>query len=151
MPPQMPATDSPQMTELPATLAGLWTAITATHDAVMTVAAADGQGSAGDLADVVGHCAQAADTLAASRPQGIVAVDHGLATPATAGEGTVVPTPATASEATVVRDLTNICIELAVEVLGNEDEPLSPPEIVAITRAVTSLCAARAATPGVDA
>ena len=138
MAPQMPATDSPQMTELPATLAGLWTAITATHDAVMTVAA-DGQGSAGDLADVVGHCAQAADTLAASRPQGIVAVDHGLATPATAGEGTV------------VRDLTNICIELAVEVLGNEDEPLSPPEIVAITRAVTSLCAARAATPGVDA
>lgn len=139
MAPQMPATDSPQMTELPATLAGLWTAITATHDAVMMVAAADGQGSAADLADVAGHCAQAADTLAASRPQGLAAVDASLATPATAGEGTA------------VRDLTNVCIELAVEVLGNEDEPLSPPEIVAITRAVTSLCAARAATPEVYA
>jgi len=139
MAPQMPATDSPQMTKFPATLAGLWTAITATHDAVMMVAADDGQGSAGDLADVARHCAQAADTLAGSRPQGIAAVDDGVPTPATAGEGTA------------VRDLTNICIELAVEVLGNEDEPLSPPEIVAITRAVTSLCAARAATPGVDA
>jgi hypothetical protein len=127
------------MTELPATLAGLWTAITATHDAVMTIAAADGQGSAGDLADVARHCTQAADTLAGSRPQGIAAVDDALATPATAGGGTA------------VRDLTNICIELAVEVLGNEDEPLSPPEIVAITRAVTSLCAARAAALGVHA
>ena len=38
MAPQMSAADNTLITELPATLAGLWTAITTMHDTVMTVA-----------------------------------------------------------------------------------------------------------------
>jgi len=138
MAPQMSAADNTLITELPATLAGLWTAITTMHDTVMTVAD-DVDGSAGALADVVAHCVQAADTLAASRPQGIVGLDDRPANQEPADEGSD------------LRELTENCMDLAVEVLGNEDEPLTPQEVVAITRAVTSLCAARAALPEVGA
>ncbi len=138
MSPQMSSTDKAQITELPATLAGLWTAITRTHVAAMGGLTDDVDDSAGDLADVVAHCARAADTLAASSQQGILAFDDGPEVPHPAGQGPD------------LLALSNICIDLAIEVLGNEDEPLTPSEIVAITRAVTSLCAARAATPGVD-
>ncbi len=44
--------------------------------------------------------------------------------------------------------LTDGCIELAVEVLGNEHEPLNSADILAITCAVSALCTARAAATG---
>ena len=48
----------------------------------------------------------------------------------------------------LVSALASGCIDLAIDLLGNEEEPLSPVEVLAVTRAVTALCAARSLAQG---
>ena len=51
---------------------------------------------------------------------------------------------------THVGALTGDCIDLAIDLLANEDEPLTPAEVLAVTRAVTALCTARSMAEGSD-
>ena len=124
--------------DLPATLAGLWTAITLTHGVADGLVAARDPGAPGGLAAVVEACAEAADSLAVSRSEALSpAVD--LPAPGVVDAAGALP---------LVSGLASSCIDLAIELLGNEAEPLSPVEVLAVTRAVTALCAARSLAQG---
>jgi hypothetical protein len=126
---------------LPATLAGLWTAITVTHDIAVQVASLPNGGAPADLDAVADACAEAADSLAVSRPEAFhPTVD--LPARRVLDDAEVLP---------LVSLLTSSCIDLAVDLLGNEIEPLSSAEVLAVTRAVTALCAARSLAQGVAA
>ena len=126
------------ITDFPATLAGLWTAITMTHDVADARLATGDPGAPAGLAAIADACAEAADSLAVSRAE---ALDPTTDLP--------LPTVVDAAEALpLVSALTSRCIDLAIDLLGNEAEPLSPVEVLAVTRAVTALCAARSLAQG---
>lgn len=126
------------ITDLPATLAGLWTAITLTHDIADALITTRDPGGPAGLPAMAAACAQAADSLARSRPEALCpTVDLPVPRAGDAAEG--LP---------LVGALVSGCIDLAIDLLGNEEEPLSPVEVLAVTRAVTALCAARSAAQG---
>lgn len=133
MTPPPSITDQVPAADVPATFTGLWTAIRRVHDSAPTPAAGSDPGTATKLSQVVELLAQAAETLSSSRP---MTLDVSAELPA-------LPVACTESPASTLGVQTDDCIDLAVQVLGNEDEPLNPVEILAITRAVTCLCAAR--------
>ena len=148
-------------TDLPPTMAGLWTAVTMTQNiaahlaespaarggtiadvgaeaAANAVVATAGDARVVDAATVALQCGQASDVLSSSR--------SGLL-----GDGGDRPEPLGGEPRHSNFDLgalTDGCIELAVEVLGNEHEPLTSADILAITCAVSALCTARAAVTG---
>lgn len=131
-----PSTLAPEqgyVATLPATLAGLWAAITLTHD----IAAGLRDPADPDAADrqrgITEACAQAAECLAGCR---LTAFPDDLDQPTSRS---LVPVDGLA----LTGALTSACIDLAVDVLGNEDEPLTPIEVLAVTRSVTALCTAR--------
>jgi hypothetical protein len=142
MTPRTSIPDKAMIADLPATLAGLWTAITLTHHLAENLAIDPADGTAPETpegpAGVASHCALAADSLAASRPEAIAPSADLLQQHAIRRNAGLPDLGA----------LTSGCIDLAVELLGNEDEPLTPVEVLAITRAVTALCSARALTLG---
>jgi len=144
--------------DLPPTMAGLWTAVTMTQNiaahlaespptqggtiadagadtAVNAVVATAGDTRVVDAATVELQCGQASDVLSSSRV-------------ALLGDGDNRSGPLGGEPSHPDFDLgalTDGCIELAVEVLGNEHEPLNSADILAITCAVSALCTARAA------
>jgi hypothetical protein len=123
---------------LPATMEGLWTAITWTHDVAGLLVDRPGDAAGAAPDGVVAACAVAAESLAESRPE---ALHPTAALPRarelSSGEGLA-----------LVSALTSECIDLAVDLLGNEDEPLTPVEVLAVSRAVTALCTARSLAEG---
>jgi hypothetical protein len=131
-----PTTSAPEkqlIAGLPPTMAGLWTAIAVTHDVAEHLVGPGDPSAAGGSSAVVTACAQAAECLA---------VSHQAALP------TVIDPPppralGLAEGLPLVSALTSGCIDLAVDLLGNEEEPLTPVEVLAVTRCVTALCAAR--------
>jgi len=126
------------VSRLPATLEGLWTAITMSHEVARQLVDWPGSEVRDASEGVVAACAQAAESLAASRPEALhPTTDLPLPRDLDPVEG--LP---------LVSSLTSECIDLAVEVLGNEDEPLTPVEVLAVTRAVTALCTARSLAQG---
>jgi hypothetical protein len=136
-----PSTTAPEQglsATLPATLAGLWTAITMTHHVVGQFADDCDPGAPGGLDAVAEACAKAAESLTISRSEALV--------PTTDLPGPRVVDPVEALP--LVSGLTSGCIDLAIDLLGNEAEPLTPVEVLAVTRAVTTLCAARSLAQG---
>jgi hypothetical protein len=123
---------------LPATLAGLWTAITMTQHVVGQFADDCDPGAPGGLDAVVEACAEAAASLAISRSEALLPSTD-LTRPRAVHPAEALP---------IVSGLTNGCIDLAIDLLGNEAEPLTPVEVLAVTRAVTTLCAARSLAQG---
>jgi hypothetical protein len=126
------------ITDLPATLAGLWTAITMTHDIADALVATHDPGVSAGLSAIAAACAEAADSLAVSRPE---ALCRAAELPVPRNREAVEGLP-------LVSAMASGCIDLAIDVLGNEAEPLSPVEVLAVTRAVTALCAARSLAQG---
>ena len=127
--------------DLPPTRAGLWTAVTMTDDIARRLATAC-HGEAGTrIVSVADACAQAAQALSVSAPVALHTT-------------TELPEARTCDPAeglSLLSDLVSGCIDLAVGLLGNEDEPLDPVEVVAVTRAVTVLCVACSLVQGGDA
>ncbi len=124
--------------DLPATLAGLWTAITVTHHIAEQLSTGRDPDASPNVDDVAAALAQAAAVLAVSRSEAL----H---------PATDLPTSRDLEPNEVlslVSALASSCIDLAVELLGDEDEPLTPAEVLAVTRAVTALCAARSLSRG---
>jgi hypothetical protein len=119
--------------ELPPTRAGLWTAVTMTDDVARHLSTPCHAEAGTRVAAVAEACGQAAQALSVSAP---VALDVSMAQ---LGARPLDP----ADGWPMLRDLVTGCIDLAVELLGNEDEPLDPVEVLAVTRAVTALCVAR--------
>jgi hypothetical protein len=135
------STSSPEqalIADLPATLAGLWTALTLTDDTARHFAAPGPGGTPTRLQGVADACAQAAQSLAVSAPEALNATND---LPA---HRVLDPTDAL----NLLSDLASSCIDLAVELLGNEAEPLASVEVLAVTRAVTALCVARGLVQG---
>lgn len=136
-----PSTATPELTtiaDLPATIAGLWTAITMTQ--AIAEGLIDDGAPTGDAipARFAASCAQAAEGLAASRREALVPSAQ-LPDARAMEQG---------DQLAVLGALSSGCIDLAVDVLGNEDEPMTPLEVLAVTRAVTALCTARTLTEG---
>ena len=123
---------------LPATLAGLWTAITMTQHVVGQFADECDPGAPGGLDAVAEACAEAAASLAISRSEALPPIAD-LPQPRAVQLSEALP---------LATGLTNGCIDLAIDLLGNEEEPLSAVEVLAVTRAVTALCAARSLAQG---
>ena len=141
-----PTTTAPELgliACLPATLAGLWTAITMTHEiarGLVDPSTTNDLSSPNDAdipAAVAAACADAAECLATSRREG-------LFPSAELPDPRLEPSEARA----LLGALSSGCIDLAVEVLGNEDEALTPVEVLAVSRAVTALCTARSLAEG---
>ena len=126
------------ITDLPATLAGLWTAITLTHDIADALLATARSWRPPGLAAVAAACAQAA---AASPSRGPRRCSPAAELPALRVLDAAGALP-------LVSALASSCIDLAIDLLGNEEEPLTPAEVLAVTRAVTALCAARSLARG---
>ncbi len=139
-----PITSAPEqglVTALPATLAGLWTAITFTQDIAGRLVVPPDAGVPDARIGLVAACAHATESLAGARREAL----HLIAEP---------PQPRVlgfAEERDLVGCLISDCIDLAIDLLGNEDEPLTPAEVLAVTRAVTALCTARSIAQGVRA
>ena len=127
---------------LPATLAGLWTAITVTHDIAVQLVST----------------ARSVAPPPASMQSPTPARRQRTAWPSRGRRRSTRPStcrrrgPSTTAEVLpLVSALTSSCIDLAVDLLGNEVEPLSSAEVLAVTRAVTALCAARSLAQGAAA
>lgn len=136
-----PSTVAPELgliADLPATVAGLWTAITMTHDIAGRLSEHCGPEAPDVPEGIAAACADAAVSLAASRREALLPSAE-LPQPRALGLG---------EELALVRALSSGCIDLAVELLGNEDEPLTSGEVLAVTRAVTALCTARSLAQG---
>jgi hypothetical protein len=118
---------------LPATLAGLWTAITLTHDIAAGLCDPADPDTTDRRRGITEACAQAAECLAGCRT---TAFPEDLDRPTSRNLG---PVDGLALAGALASD----CIDLAVDVLGNEGEPLTPVEVLAVTRSVTALCTAR--------
>ncbi|HYN57392.1 MAG TPA: hypothetical protein VES03_09360 [Motilibacterales bacterium] len=138
MTPSAAAPELRLVAHLPATIAGLWTAITMTHDIAGRLVNRCHPKACEAAEGVAAACAEAAESLAASAQEALhpstelpdpraMELDEGLA---------------------LLRRLTSGCIDLAVDLLGDEDEPLTPVEVLAVTRAVTTLCTARSLAEG---
>jgi hypothetical protein len=95
-------------------------------------------GAPGGLDAVAEACAEAAASLAMSRSEALLATTD-LPRPRAVHPAEALP---------LVSGLTSGCIDLAIDLLGNEAEPLTPVEVLAVTRAVTTLCAARSLAEG---
>jgi hypothetical protein len=136
-----PRTSAPEqrlINDLPATMAGLWTAITVTHDiAAQLVDRADPEASERPSM-VAASCAEAAQGLAMSRREALQPI---VGAPKQRIHDAV-------DGLTHVGALTGDCIDLAIDLLANEGEPLTPVEVLAVTRAVTALCTARTLAQG---
>ena len=118
-----------RLPEIPATMAGLRTALTAT---ARTVQAA-GSGAVADLyVRAAGRLSTSTDS--ARDPDGGPVPHHQDLDQEREDD----QSPAR------IDALTTSCIDLAIAVLGNEAEPLTPAEVLAITNVVTLLCSARA-------
>jgi hypothetical protein len=136
-----PSTTAPELgllAELPVTFAGLWTALTMTQDLASGPVDHSPQDDVGIPERVAAACAEAADCLAVSRRE---ALPPSAQMP---DSRALEPTEGPA----LLGALLSGCIDLAVELLGNEDEPLSPAEVLAVSRAVTALCSARSLAEG---
>lgn len=137
--------DNGLIADLPATLAGLWTAVTLTQHLAEDL----GEGLAPEASErqaaVACLLAGAARSLAGSRPEAMLP-DADLPEP-WLDEGLVAPE----ASALTIPVLANACIDLAVCVLGNEEEPLTSSEVLAITHAVTALCTTRTMAQGCTA
>jgi len=118
-----------RLPEIPATMAGLRTALTST---ARTVQAA-GSGAVADLyVRAAGRLSTSTDS--ARDPDGGPVPHHQDLDQEREDD----QSPAR------IDALTSSCIDLAIAVLGNEAEPLTPAEVLAITNIVTLLCSARA-------
>jgi hypothetical protein len=103
-----------------------------------TTSDGDGGTRIGSVADA---CAQAAQALSVSAP---VALHTTTELP---GARPFDPTEGLS----LLGDLATLCIDLAVGLLGNEEEPLDRVEVLAVTRTVTALCVARSLAEAGDA
>ncbi len=135
MTPPLSAPGTGLISDLPATHAGLWTAITMTHEVAMHLADMSDPASSERLHAIAQACADAAESLAQSCADTLEPT-RDLPSP-------WIPGP---ERLPLVSALASTCIDLAVELLANEEEPLTPVEVLAVTRAVTALCAARSLT-----
>ena len=133
MTPSALAPEQGYVAALPATLAGLWTAITLTHDIATRLCDAVDPDTTDRHRSITEACAQAAECLAGSRA---TAFPEDL-------DGPLPVNLAPDESLALTGALASACIDLAVDVLGNEDEPLTPIEVLAVTRSVTALCTAR--------
>jgi hypothetical protein len=123
----------PELRRLPATLDGLWTAITVIQEVTTRVRSTLAEESARELDSSVEQFEAAAAALASSRSRAMVKV-----------EVSVVPAGgASIEEHPGLDSLITDCLDLSLDVLANEDEPLTPVEVLAITRSVGALCSAR--------
>lgn len=131
-----PITRAPEqglIDDLPATLEGLWTALAMTQGVAGQLVARQKASISSDLDAMAEACAEAVESVATSRAEPLHAT-------------TDMPAPRVLDPAealSLVSALTSSSIDLAVDLLGNEEEPLTPVEVLAVTRAVTALCAAR--------
>ena len=127
--------------DLPPTRSGLWTAVTMTDDIARCLATTC-HGDAGTrIVPVADACAQAAQALSVSAPVALhTTTELPGARPLDPAEGL-----------SLLSELVSGCIDLAIGLLGNEDEPLDPVEVLAVTRAVTVLCVARSLAQAGDA
>jgi CRISPR/Cas system-associated exonuclease Cas4 (RecB family) len=123
----------PELRRLPDTLDGLWTAITVTQEVARRARATLAEGSARALDSSVEHLETAAATLATSRTRAMVRME---VPPVLVGEDV-------SGHGLGLDCLITDCLDLSLDVLANEDEPLTPVEILAITRSVSALCSAR--------
>ncbi len=127
-------------TDLAGTWIGLHTAVVETHQVADALDVADPSVA---RPAVPALCAQAVDALTWARPVEQARTAPAGSTPAhqsaAAGPAETLPTDEELAEA-ITQSLA-----LAVEVLDNEDEPLTTDEVIAISQAVTALCNARAA------
>ena len=127
--------------DLPPTRAGLWTAVTMTDDIARRLTTAPHGEAPTRIVPVADACAQAAQALSVSAQVAL----H----PTTELPGA--PRLDPAEGLSLLSDLVTRCIDLAVDLLGNEEEPLDPVEVPAVTRAVTVLCVARSLAEAGDA
>lgn len=136
MTPYMKPTQTALFADLPPTMAGLWTAVTMTQNIAAHLAESPAAPSGADVdaGAVAVQCGQASAALSSASTD---LLDGGGLPPEPVGGEPRHPDFDLGA-------LTDGCIELAVEVLGNEHEPLSPADIMAITCAVSALCTARA-------
>jgi hypothetical protein len=127
--------------ELPPTRSGLWTAVTMTDDIARRLATTC-PGEAGTrIVSVADACAQAAQALSTSAPVALhTTTELPGARPLDPAEGF-----------SLLSALVTGCIDLAIGLLGNEDEPLDSVEVLAVTSAVTVLCVARSLAQAGDA
>lgn len=123
----------PELRRLPDTLDGLWTAITVTQEVATRARATLDGGSARALDSSVEQLETAAATLATSRTRAMVRME----VPPVLVRGEV------SGDGLGLDSLIADCLDLSLDVLANEDEPLTPVEILAITRSVSALCSAR--------
>jgi hypothetical protein len=131
-----PSTLAPELgyvAALPTTLAGLWTAITLTLDVADGLCDVPDPRRTAQTSGLAEACALAAECLVVCRRQ---AFPDCLDRPQPRDLGLL-------EGLALAGELASSCIDLAVEVLGNEDEPLTPVEVLAVTRCVTALCTAR--------
>ena len=128
--------------DLPATLAGLWTAVTLTQHLAEELGDGLPPEASERQAAVACLLAGAARSLGGSRPEAMLP-DADLPEPWLDEE---LGAPATSAPA--IPALASACIDLAVCVLGNEEEPLTSCEVLAITHAVTALCTTRSLAQG---
>lgn len=140
----IPSTAAPELgliPELPATLAGLWTAITMTHAIAQGLVDHSPPTDVEVPEAVAAACSAAAENLAASQREALLpSADLPDPRALEPGEGLA-----------LLGALSSDCIALAVDLLGNEDEPLTPLEVLAVTRTVTALCTARGLAEGLVA
>ena len=123
--------------DLPATLAGLWTAVTLTQHLAEELGEGLPPEASERQAAVACLLAGAARSLGGSRPEAMLP-DADLPEP-WLDEELAAPN---------ISALASACIDLAVCVLGNEEEPLTSCEVLAITHAVTALCTTRSMAQG---
>lgn len=113
-----------------ATLHALDSLIERVHDDARRQASQADHATAATLTAIAEHCRDAASSLRASQSRDDC--------PPSRSTGSAAPTISVPDLTTY----TSACLQLAIDVLGNEEQPLSPLEVLAITRAVTALCAA---------
>lgn len=137
MAPRTSAPDHGLIADLPVTLAGLWTAVTLTQHVAEQLGDGLPPEGAERQATVACLLAGAAQSLAGSRPEAMLPAAD-------------LPEPwlEEVDRPRAVAALASSCIDLAVDILAAEEEPLTSCEVLAITHAVTALCTTRTLAQG---
>ncbi len=131
-PPDSPAPDGPARVSGDATLQGLLTMVSRVRAGVDAAAATRAKDQIAEvLTDITRHCDEAADCLVATgtRQLRVSRPSNGQSRPPAAIED--------------VDASAEACMQLARGVIDNEQESLTPVEVLAVTRAVAYLGAAR--------
>jgi hypothetical protein len=123
----------PELRRLPATLDGLWTAIMVTQEEATRARSTLDADSARAPHSRVEHFETAAAALATARTRAMVRMEVPL----------VMARGEASRDRPSLDSLITDCLDLSLDVLANQEEPLTPVEILAITRSVSALCSAR--------